>query len=983
MTAFQAIAMVLTLMVTWASAGVDITDTRGRQIHFDSPPVRAVSIVPSTTEVICNLGAANALVGVTYHSTLPRQKNDKPIVGGFSSPDIHKITALNPDVVFVSSFQQNTIDELETLNIKTVCLDITSYDQGMKNIEILADIFDKVQQGNAILADIEDDLAVIAAKLAKSKDLKRKRVFRLMGRDTVMTPTASAFLNQLVIRAGGIPMAPQGDGLVTEISLDQWQAFNPQLIFGCGDDKKAAQRYFDQDGWKDVDAVKHRNIIYFPCEYTCRISSYTGYFVKWLAATIYKEEFFQPDNQVFPDEILKSEPIPIALNLVKDSQRITTRLADFKQKTLVIDFKTPQSVLSTLEGFKTGITTVANHYLSPPAWNMAHTLKTDEMTARILSTVKRDPATSALLMTGADMDHLTVTQKSYKKMQVTAVVTAGVCSNAQRASRSTGFYYDPGTINIIIMSNRKLSHRAMSRAMICVTEGKSAAMADLDIRATDDPLHLQATGTGTDNIIVVQGEGTPIEGAGGHTKLGELIASAVYEGVKQAVFLQNGIAAQRNVFQRLQEREISLHGLAKSSQCQCSKTKDSTMALELERLLLMPRYAGVVEQAFALCDAMERGQVNNLAAFSSQVLSMARDIAMAPVDVLTDFSSTRSLPQPLGLAFNALMTGIATLHDLSPGPDETEYTAGNPAVAPTEITHGKTAVTPVKEAPGVSPPSPVKDEEKAEFTATQPRLLPLPRRIISLGPVLTKTIYLLGAGDRLLADTTYCDDPPGAEPKEKIGSLIQVNVEKIISLKPDLVLASQFTKEKQIRILKQFNIKVEPFKNPKTFEEICANTRRLAHLIGASDKAEEIISKAQSELADVQALIADLPPRKVFIQIGIKPLHTANEETFVNEFIRFSGGINIAAHENSGVYSREKVVKKNPDVILISTMGSSKSAGITEKQQWMAFGTMGAVQRNAIHLLDSEIICSPTPLIFARGVREITRLLYPSLDLKG
>ncbi len=989
MTAFQAIAMVLTMMVTWATAGVDITDTRGRQIHFDTPPVRAVSIVPSTTEVICNLGAADALAGVTYHSTMTRQKNDKPVVGGFSSPDINKITALNPDVVFVSSFQEKTIDQLESLNIKTVCLDITSYDQGMKNIEILADIFDKAQQGNAILEGIEDDLAVIAAKLDKLKGLKRKRVFRLMGRDTVMTPTANAFLNQLVIRAGGIPMAPPGDGLVTEVSLDQWQAFNPQLIFGCGDDKKAAQRYFDQDGWKDVDAVKDKNIIYFPCEYTCRISTYTGYFVKWLAATIYKDEFFQPDNQVFPDEILKTEPIHIALNLVKDSQRVTSRLADFKQKTLVIDFKSPQSVLSTLEGFKTGITTVANHYLPPPAWNMAHTLKTDEMTARILSTVQRDPATSALLMTGADMDHLTITQKTHKEMQVTAVVTAGVCSNAQRASRSTGFYYDPGTINIIIMSNRKLSHRAMTRAMICVTEGKSAAMADLDIRATDDPLHLQATGTGTDNIIVVQGEGAPIEGSGGHTKLGELIARAVYDGVKQAVFLQNGIAARRNVFQRLQERGISLHSLAKSSDCRCSQTKDSTMASELERLLLMPRYAGVVEQAFALCDAMERGQVNELSAFSSQVLSMAGDIATAPVDVLTDFSSTRSLPQPLGLAFNALMTGIATLHDLSPGPDEREYTATSQAVTITEFTQGKAAVTPKKETPGLSPSSPVKEEEKAAITAIKPHIVPrpavlspLPRRIISLGPVLTKTIYLLGAGERLLADTTYCEDSP-TKPKEKIGSLIQVNVEKIISLKPDLVLASQFTKEKQIRILRQFNIRVEPFKNPKTFEEICANTRRLGQLIGASDKAEKIISKARSELADVQALIADLPPRKVFIQIGIKPLHTANEETFVNEFIRLSGGINIAAHENSGVYSREKVVKKNPDVILISTMGSSKSAGITEKQQWMAFGTMGAVQHNAIHLLDSEIICSPTPLIFARGVREITRLLYPSLDIKG
>jgi len=939
------------ILVTGAVAGVDITDTRGRQIHFDAPPVRAVSIVPSTTEEICNLGAADALVGVTYHSALPRQKNNKPIVGGFSSPDIAKITSLSPDVVFVSQFQKRITAQLEKMGIKTVCLDITSYDQGMKNIEILAEIFHRQDPGRQMLSGIKDDMALIADKLHKIKNLKRKRVFRLMGRDKIMTPTATAFLNRLVINAGGIPMLPPGDGVVTAVTLKQWQSFNPQVIFGCGDDKKAADKYFDEPGWKDVDAVKNNRIYYFPCEYTCRISSNSGYFVKWLAATIYKNEFFLDKNQVHPDGILKTEPIPLGLDMVKQSRRVTTRIADFKHKTLVIDFKSPQKVLSTLAGFKENITTVANHYLPPPAWNMAHSMPLDQVKSRILNTLKRDPKSSAMLMTGADMDNLTVTTKRYKEMTVTAVITAGVCSNAQRASHSSGFFYEPGTINIILMSNMALSPRAMSRAIICATEAKSAALQDLDIRSKDDPTSWQATGTGTDNVIVVQGEGHPIDEAGGHTKMGELIAKAVYHGVTRAIFLQNGLLPHRSVFQRLAERDISLYSLAKSSTCHCSKKKDSTMATELERLLLMPKYAGVVEQAFALCDAIKRGQVEDISAFTRQVLGMAREIAEAPVDVLTNFPSTRSLPPPLELTFNALMTGIATRYELPPGPDETKDT-----------TKAETITAPK-----------VKDQQP---------IPPLPHRVISLGPVLTKTIYLLGAGDRLIGDTTYCEDPP-TTPKEKIGSLIQVNVEKIISLKPDLVLASQFTKEKQIRILRQFNIRVEPFKNPKTFEEICTNTLRLGRLIGASDKAEKIIATARARLAKVQDLIAGLPPKKVFIQIGIKPLHTANEKSFVNEFIRFSGGINIAAHQNSGVYSREKVVEQNPDVILISTMGSSKSAGITEKQQWMSFNSMGAVKHKAIYLLDSEIICSPTPLIFARGVREIAGLLHPSLNIRG
>ncbi|ACN13880.1 conserved hypothetical protein [Desulforapulum autotrophicum HRM2] len=665
MTTLKAIIMVL-IMVTTSTAGVDITDSRGRQVHFDTPPMRAISIVPSITEIICNLGAAESLAGVTYHSSLPCQKSHKPIVGGFSSPSVERIKALNPDVVFVSGFQEKTVEQLDALNIKTLCLDITSYDQGIQNIETLARIFNRGKNGKTLLAAMEEDMAVIAEKLAKLDGMERKRVFRLMGRDRVMTPTANAFLNQLVIRAGGVPMAPEGDGMVAEVSLEQWQKFNPQVIFGCGEDRKAAEKYFNRPGWKDVDAVKNNRILYFPCEMTCRVSTYTGYFVQWLAASIYNEAFFTPGNQVHPDELLTSEPIPIHQNLVKESRRVTSRIADFKQKTLVIDFTTPQEVLSTLEGFKTGITTVANHYLPPPAWNMPHGADLAPVISRILTTVKRDPASSALLMTGADMDHLTVTDKLYRDMTVTAVVTAGVCSNAQRASRSTGYCYEPGTINIILMTNMRLSHRAMTRAIISITEGKSAALADLDIRSTDDPLNLQATGTGTDNIIVVRGDGPPIDGAGGHTKMGELIAKAAYDGVKQAIFLQNGLLTRRNVFQRLKERNITLQTLAKDSDCQCCKTRpDSTMAGELETLLLMPEYAALVEQAFALSDAVERGQLNNLLAFSSTVKTMTEKIAGHPIEKITAFESTHFLPEPLEMIFNGLISGIAARHNMA------------------------------------------------------------------------------------------------------------------------------------------------------------------------------------------------------------------------------------------------------------------------------------------------------------------------------
>ncbi len=142
-------------------------------------------------------------------------------------------------------------------------------------------------------------------------------------------------------------------------------------------------------------------------------------------------------------------------------------------------------------------------------------------------------------------------------MTVYALVTAGVTSNAVRMGHDTGNFYEPGTINVLILTNMQLSPRAMTRAMISVTEGKTAALTELDIRSSYSP-NLPATGTGTDNILVVQGEGQAIDNAGGHTKMGELIARAVYDGVLEAVARQNGITRERTIFARLAERHISL-----------------------------------------------------------------------------------------------------------------------------------------------------------------------------------------------------------------------------------------------------------------------------------------------------------------------------------------------------------------------------------------------------------------------------------------
>lgn len=115
----------------------------------------------------------------------------------------------------------------------------------------------------------------------------------------------------------------------------------------------------------------------------------------------------------------------------------------------------------------------------------------------------------------------------------------------------------------------------------------------------------------------------------------------------------------------------------------------------------------------------------------------------------------------------------------------------------------------------------------------------------------------------------------------------------------------------------------------------------------------------------------------MFIQIGSKPLFVATGNTFINDFIVFAGARNIAGDATSGLYSREEVLKRNPEVILIVTMGIS---GEQEKTVWEKYRTVDAVRNKRIYFIDSAKVCSPTPIGFAETLEEIVLMLHPELE---
>lgn len=249
-----------------------------------------------------------------------------------------------------------------------------------------------------------------------------------------------------------------------------------------------------------------------------------------------------------------------------------------------------------------------------------------------------------------------------------------------------------------------------------------------------------------------------------------------------------------------------------------------------------------------------------------------------------------------------------------------------------------------------------------------------PQRIISLGPSITEQLYLLEVEDKLIGCTVYCQRPPQAKMKEKVGTVTEVDLERILSLEPDLVLATPLTNPKAIKKLRNLGIKVISSSQAKDFTQICEQFLELAKIIGKEKKAEEIIHKVRNRVDTVKKKNRGLPKFKVFVQIGARPLFTVTKDSFANDFIEFSGGINIAKDTNSGLYSREEVLKNNPDIIIIVTMGI---VGEEEKQVWQKFKALSAVKNNRIYIVDSYKMCSPTPVTFVETLEEISGILHP------
>ena len=252
-----------------------------------------------------------------------------------------------------------------------------------------------------------------------------------------------------------------------------------------------------------------------------------------------------------------------------------------------------------------------------------------------------------------------------------------------------------------------------------------------------------------------------------------------------------------------------------------------------------------------------------------------------------------------------------------------------------------------------------------------------PQRIVSLGPITTENVYLLGAGDRLVGNTVYCTRPPEAREKMKVGTVMQASLEKIISLKPDLILSTGLTPPKLVKKLRDLGYRVVHFKQPNSFAEICSQFTELGQILGLEKKAASITTTLRKEVDQTARSANDLEKPKVLLQIGAAPLYVAGTDSFTSDYITLGGGVNAMGGRNSGRVNFEQVIAADPEVIIIAIMGSQTGVAAQEMKNWMRYRTIKAVRTGRIHVIDPDIVCSPSPATFLQALTIITRYLHP------
>jgi len=242
----------------------------------------------------------------------------------------------------------------------------------------------------------------------------------------------------------------------------------------------------------------------------------------------------------------------------------------------------------------------------------------------------------------------------------------------------------------------------------------------------------------------------------------------------------------------------------------------------------------------------------------------------------------------------------------------------------------------------------VKDDAGLNVTVNKPAL-----RVISIAPSVTELLFAAGGGSRVVGAVNYSDYPEAAKRIPRIGSNREIDMELLISLKPDLIVAWRHnSSERQIEMVRQLGIPVFQ-SDPQKLDEIPDSVLRLGQLMGTEAVARPVATQLREQLASLRAKYANRAPVRTFYQVWDKPLYTLSGKHILTDAMHLCGGVNIfdKLSVTAPIVTLESVLQENPEVIIAT---AEKNYGGVDL--WKPYGTLTAVRNKNLFMLDGHLL---------------------------
>lgn len=251
-----------------------------------------------------------------------------------------------------------------------------------------------------------------------------------------------------------------------------------------------------------------------------------------------------------------------------------------------------------------------------------------------------------------------------------------------------------------------------------------------------------------------------------------------------------------------------------------------------------------------------------------------------------------------------------------------------------------------------------------------------PERIVSLAPNVTETIFALGQGISLVGRTDYCDYPEEASSVASVGSITKPNIEKIIELKPDLIIGTRLLNEDVIKKLETLKIKVIVINEVESFNGVYESITKIGNVLNTTSEAKSIITDMKSKVEIVKNKVKSAKKPSVYYVVGYGKTgdYTATKETFIGDMIDMAGGVNAANDATGWKYSIEKLVEKNPDILICrSAKGDKKGIEST-----VGYSDLTAVKTGKLLEIDNTFLDIQGPRL-ADGLYKLAETIHPEL----